>query len=159
LHQKDRERNVYGLKEKNIAKTYITLMGLTKNDPDAIRLMNWKKPTEKDVSMTTHVYLRSFKRIWQKSSGDFPTVLYEVVSKRSSVIDETLSIQDVNDFLEELCETHNKRYDQPVFSVLHLSKIRLSTVQAKILQRLYNRATPEEQRWIVRIILKGVSSP
>jgi DNA ligase-4 len=28
-------------------------------------------------------------------------------------------------------------------------------VQSKILQRVYNRTTPEEQRWIVRIILKG----
>lgn len=27
--------------------------------------------------------------------------------------------------------------------------------QAKILQRVYNETTPEEQRWIVRIILKG----
>jgi DNA ligase 4 len=61
FHQKDRERNVYGLKEKNIAKTYITLMGLTKNDPDAIRLLNWKKPTERDVSMTAHLYLPRFR--------------------------------------------------------------------------------------------------
>lgn len=29
-------------------------------------------------------------------------------------------------------------------------------VQSKILQRIYNRTTPEEQRWIVRIILKGI---
>jgi hypothetical protein len=28
-------------------------------------------------------------------------------------------------------------------------------VQSKILQRIYNRSTAEEQRWIVRIILKG----
>lgn len=28
-------------------------------------------------------------------------------------------------------------------------------IQSKILQRMYNRSTPEEQRWIVRIILKG----
>ena len=27
--------------------------------------------------------------------------------------------------------------------------------QSKIMQRIYNRTTPEEQRWIVRIILKG----
>jgi hypothetical protein len=29
-------------------------------------------------------------------------------------------------------------------------------VQSKILRRVYNGATPEEQRWIVRVILKGV---
>jgi hypothetical protein len=28
-------------------------------------------------------------------------------------------------------------------------------MQAKILQRIYNRATSEEQLWVVRIILKG----
>ena len=27
--------------------------------------------------------------------------------------------------------------------------------QSKTLQKIYNRATPDEQRWIVRIILKG----
>ena len=27
--------------------------------------------------------------------------------------------------------------------------------QSKIMQRIYNRTTPEEQKWIVRIILKG----
>ncbi|KAG1798001.1 uncharacterized protein BJ212DRAFT_1488739 [Suillus subaureus] len=52
---------------EDLAKTYIKLIPLGIRDPDAIRLLNWKKPTEKD-----------------KSSGDFPTVLYEVVSKRSS---------------------------------------------------------------------------
>jgi len=40
---------VYGLKEKNLAKTYIKLIPLGTRDPDAIRLLNWKKPTEKDV--------------------------------------------------------------------------------------------------------------
>lgn len=47
--QKDRERAVYGLKEKNLAKTYIKLIPLGRHDPDAIRLLNWKKPTEKEV--------------------------------------------------------------------------------------------------------------
>jgi hypothetical protein len=27
--------------------------------------------------------------------------------------------------------------------------------QSKIMQRIYNRTTPEEQKWVVRIILKG----
>ena len=30
-------------------------------------------------------------------------------------------------------------------------------IQSKILQRIYNRATAEEQKWIVRIVLKGMS--
>jgi DNA ligase 4 len=49
LPQKDRERPIYGQKEKNIAKMYIKLIPLGTKDPDAIRLMNWKKPSEKEV--------------------------------------------------------------------------------------------------------------
>jgi hypothetical protein len=36
----------------------------------------------------------------------------------------------------------------------HISRIPRDA-QSKIMQRIYNRTTPEEQRWIVRIILKG----
>ena len=32
-----------------------------------------------------------------------------------------------------------------------------SDAQSKTMQRIYNRTTPEEQRWIVRIILKGAA--
>ncbi|OSD05522.1 DNA ligase 4 [Trametes coccinea BRFM310] len=122
LPQKDRERAVYGLKEKNLAKAYIKLIPLGRHDPDAIRLLNWKKPTERD-----------------RSSGDFPTVLYEVVNKRSSVVEGSLSINEVNDILDELSQNMGK-----------------SDVQSRILQRLYNQSTPEEQKWVVRIILKDL---
>ncbi|KAJ8590777.1 DNA ligase 4 [Rhizopogon salebrosus TDB-379] len=122
LPQKDRERAVYGLKEKNLAKTYIKLIPLGMRDPDAIRLLNWKKPTEKD-----------------KSSGDFPAVLYEVVSKRSSVVEGSLSVHDLNAILDDLSKNMGKQ-----------------DIQSRILQRIYNRATAEEQRWIVRIILKDM---
>lgn len=47
--QKDRERSVYGLKEKNLAKTYIKLIPLGMRDPDAIRLLNWKRPAGTEV--------------------------------------------------------------------------------------------------------------
>ncbi|OAX43215.1 DNA ligase 4 [Rhizopogon vinicolor AM-OR11-026] len=122
LPQKDRERAVYGLKEKNLAKTYIKLIPLGMRDPDAIRLLNWKKPTEKD-----------------KSSGDFPTVLYEVVSKRSSVVEGSLSVHDLNAILDDLSKNMGKQ-----------------EIQSRILQRIYNRATAEEQRWIVSVILKDM---
>ncbi|KAH7924280.1 ATP-dependent DNA ligase [Leucogyrophana mollusca] len=122
LPQKDRERAVYGLKEKNLAKTYIKLIPLGMKDPDAIRLLNWKKPTEKD-----------------KSSGDFPTVLFEVVGKRSSVVEGSLSVEDLNELLDEISKNMGKQ-----------------EIQSRILQRVYNRATAEEQRWIVRIILKDM---
>jgi DNA ligase 4 len=75
----------------------------------------------------------------EKTSGDFPSVLHDVVSKRSSVIQGSLSIDDLNEILDSLAENMGKQ-----------------DKQSKILQRVYNRATPDEQRWIVRIILKGM---
>ncbi|KIK60460.1 hypothetical protein GYMLUDRAFT_73906 [Collybiopsis luxurians FD-317 M1] len=123
LPQKDRERAVYGLKETALAKSYIKLIPLNKKDPDAQRLLNWKKPSERNKS----------------ASGDFPTVVYEVVKKRSTVIDSTLRIDELNSFLDELSNSIGKQ-----------------DTQAKILQRIYNRATPNEQSWIVRIILKDL---
>ncbi|KIK82388.1 hypothetical protein PAXRUDRAFT_35579 [Paxillus rubicundulus Ve08.2h10] len=122
FRSKDRERAVYGLKEKNLAKTYIKLIPLGPRDPDAIRLFNWKKPSGKHAV-----------------SGDFSNVLYDVVSKRSSVVEGSLSVQDLNDSLDELSRNMGKQ-----------------EVQSKILQRIYNRATADEQRWIVRIILKDM---
>ncbi|KAI0820786.1 DNA ligase 4 [Trametes gibbosa] len=122
LPQKDRERAIYGLKEKNLAKAYIKVIPLGRHDPDAIRLLNWKKPTDR-----------------YHSSGDFPTVLYEVVNKRSSVVEGTMTITDINNLLDELAQNMGK-----------------SDIQSKILQRAYDRCTPEEQRWLVRIILKDM---
>ncbi|KAH9000515.1 ATP dependent DNA ligase domain-containing protein [Lactarius akahatsu] len=122
LPQKDRERAIYGLKEKNIAKMYIKLIPLGPKDPDAIRLLEWKKPSGPD-----------------RSSGDFPTVFYEVIAKRSSVIEGTLTIDDLNDALNEMSKNISK-----------------GDAQSKIMRRIYNRTTPEEQRWIVRIILKDL---
>ncbi|EKM49973.1 uncharacterized protein PHACADRAFT_178599 [Phanerochaete carnosa HHB-10118-sp] len=122
LPQKDRERAVYGLKEKALAKIYIRMIPLQKQDRDAIRLLNWKKPADKEAS-----------------AGDFPTVLYEVISKRSSVIQGSLSVEDVNDVLDELAKNGGK-----------------SEPQVKIMTRVYNSMTAEEQRWLVRIILKDM---
>lgn len=107
--QKDRERAVYGLKEQNLAKTYIKLIPLGPRDPDAIRLTNWKKPTDKDVNVIC-VLVNGKADKNQKSSGDFPTVLYEVISKRSSVVESSLTIDDLNKMLDELAENMGSRY-------------------------------------------------
>jgi len=74
----------------------------------------------------------------RSTSGDFSSILHEVISKRSSVIKGTLTIDDLNRYLDEITESMGKQ-----------------DKQSKILQKIYNRATPDEQRWIVRIILKG----
>ena len=52
LPDKDRERVVYGMKEKNLAKAYIKIIPLESKSPDAIRLLNWKRPSEQHVGRT-----------------------------------------------------------------------------------------------------------
>lgn len=47
--KKDRERAIFGLKEKNLARVYIKLIPLGMRDPDSIRLLNWKRPTVENV--------------------------------------------------------------------------------------------------------------
>lgn len=74
----------------------------------------------------------------RSTSGDFSSILHEVISRRSTVIKGTLTIDDLNRYLDEITENIGKQ-----------------DKQSKILQKIYNRATPDEQRWIVRIILKG----
>ena len=74
----------------------------------------------------------------RSASGDFSSILYEVIRKRSSVIQGTLTIDDLNRYLDEITENIGKQ-----------------DKQSKVLQRIYNRATADEQRWIVRILLKG----
>ena len=76
-----------------MAKAYIKLIPLGMGDPDALRLLDWKRPTERE-----------------DTSGDFSTVLYEVVSKRSSVLEGSMSIDDLNDILDELSKNSGKQW-------------------------------------------------
>ncbi|KAG6866563.1 DNA ligase (ATP) [Blastosporella zonata] len=71
LPQKDRERAVYGLKEKNLAKLYIKLIPLGMKDPDAIRLLNWKKPTEREVRVQLPAGVYAVKTLLRKRLETF----------------------------------------------------------------------------------------
>lgn len=64
------------------------------------------------------------------STGDFPTVLYDVVEKRSSVIEGSLSVDDLNDILDELSKSNGKRFSGNIQS--HSIKM---TANRMILQR------------------------
>jgi DNA ligase-4 len=45
------------------------------------------------------------------SSGDFPAVLHDVVRKRTSVIEGSLSVDDLNEILDELSKNMGKGSD------------------------------------------------
>lgn len=106
--QKDRERAVYHIKEKTLAKIYIRLIPLNTKDSDAVRLMNWKRPTEKDVRFFVYRTINWKLITWQKTAGDFPMVLSDVLSKRSNVMQGTLNIDRVNNLLDELSKANGK---------------------------------------------------
>ncbi|KAG8906784.1 hypothetical protein FRB99_006161 [Tulasnella sp. 403] len=121
LPHKDRERATYGLKEAGIAKAYIGALGLDKHSRDAVRLIKWRQPTRDN-----------------KSAGDFPNVLFEVVNARSTVTEGTMSVDDVNDVLDEI----SRASKEPEY--------------VKLFSRICERCTPNEQYWIIRIILKDL---
>ncbi|KAG8889218.1 DNA ligase (ATP) [Tulasnella sp. 332] len=83
--QKDRERATYGLKEAGIAKAFIGALGLDRHSRDATRLIKWKQPTSDN-----------------KTAGDFPSVVFDVVNARSTVTEGTMSVDDINDVLDEI---------------------------------------------------------
>lgn len=46
----------------------------------------------------------------QKMAGDFPMVLFEVISKRSNVMEGTLTIDRLNNLLDELSKAGGKMF-------------------------------------------------
>lgn len=64
---------MYGLKEKNLAKTYIKLIPLGMKDPDAIRLLNWKRPSGKYVCISTSLTNFSSQIVFSQDLAISPT--------------------------------------------------------------------------------------
>ncbi|KAL7418092.1 ATP dependent DNA ligase domain-containing protein [Mrakia frigida] len=123
IPERDKERSVYGLKEQALAKCYIKVLGLDAKKTEAgRRLTQWKQPTGKDNQVT----------------GDFASVLYEVVKERSDVSKSTLTIDEVHELLDQL------------------SKATGDEAKSAILSKFYHNLEAKDQRWLVRIILKDL---
>ena len=102
LPEKDRERAMYGLKEKTIAKILIKIMKINKDSEDGYSLLNWKQPGQKTVS---------------RMAGDFAGRCYEVVSKRPMRIEVgNMTIGEVNDLLDRLSTTPKEEQQIPIFA-------------------------------------------
>ncbi|EXJ78760.1 DNA ligase 4 [Capronia coronata CBS 617.96] len=85
IPDKDRDRGVYGLKEKILGKLLVKIMKIDKNSEDGFNLLHWKIPGQ------------------SKSAGDFALRCYEVISKRPMRIDVgDMSIEEVNHLLDQL---------------------------------------------------------
>lgn len=67
----------------------------------------------------------------------------------------TLTIDRLNNLLDELSKAGGKMCATDLMAmVLHID-LSLRDQQTTIMTAIYNNCTPTEQRWIVRIILKG----
>ncbi|KAJ1304100.1 hypothetical protein OPQ81_008505 [Rhizoctonia solani] len=123
LPDKDRERAVYGLKESSMAKCFLASMGIDPKSLDGKRVLNWKKPTPDNPTV-----------------GDFPTTLYEVLAPRCPNTHGTLTIDRLNELLDDLTKA-----------------ARNLEMQMRVIRKICDACTAVEQRWIVRIILKDLA--
>ncbi|KAF1918419.1 DNA ligase 4 [Ampelomyces quisqualis] len=124
IPDKDRDRAMYGLKEKTIAKVLIKLTKISKDSDDAKHMLNWKLPGQLHKGAAS-------------TAGDFAGRCYEVLVSRqlrSELSD--MSIAEVNNALDKL------------------SQLGSEDEQVKIFQRLYRRMNAEEMTWLIRMILR-----
>ena len=102
IPEKDRERAMYGLKEKTIAKLLIKIMRLNKDAEDAYSLLNWKQPGHSSVS---------------RMAGDFAGRCYEAISKRPILTEAgNMTICEVNDLLDRLSAAQKEDAQEPIFA-------------------------------------------
>ncbi|KAE8146821.1 ATP dependent DNA ligase domain-containing protein [Aspergillus avenaceus] len=88
LPDKDRDRAMYGIKEKVIGKLLIKIMKIDKNSEDGLNLLNWKLPGQAAAS---------------SMAGDFAGRCYTVISKRPMRTEPgNMTIEEVNERLDQL---------------------------------------------------------
>ncbi|KAI9801549.1 MAG: DNA ligase (ATP) [Sarcosagium campestre] len=102
---KDRDRPMYGLKEKAIGKLLVRVMKINKNSEDGFSLLNWKLPG---------------RNVASRMAGDFAGRCFEVISKRpmrTTVGD--LTIEEVNQALDRLAAAQKEEQQMPIFQMLY----------------------------------------
>ena len=100
--EKDRERGMYGLKEKTIGKLLIRVMKINKDSEDGYNLLNWKQPGQTTVS---------------RMAGDFAGRCFEVISKRPMRTEAgNMTIGEVNDLLDKLSAAQKEDAQLPIFA-------------------------------------------
>ncbi|PYI11130.1 ATP-dependent DNA ligase [Aspergillus sclerotiicarbonarius CBS 121057] len=103
LPDKDRDRAMYGIKEKTIGKLLVKIMKIDKNSEDGFSLLNWKLPGQTDSS--------------RSMAGDFARRCYDIISKRpmrTGVGD--MLIQDVNEKLDQLSNASKEEQQLPILT-------------------------------------------
>ncbi|KAJ5636168.1 Nucleic acid-binding OB-fold [Penicillium longicatenatum] len=88
LPDKDRDRPMYGMKEKAIGKMLVKIMKINRDSEDGYNLLNWKLPGQSAAT---------------RMAGDFAGRCHDVLSKRPIRTEPgDMSIEEVNDKLDKL---------------------------------------------------------
>ena len=102
LPDKDRDRAMYGIKEKVIGKMLVKIMKIDKNSEDALNLLNWKLPGQTAAT---------------RMAGDFAGRCYDVLSKRPMRTEVgDMSIEEVNEKLEKLSAASKESEQTPILA-------------------------------------------
>ncbi|KAF5865704.1 DNA ligase (ATP) [Aspergillus alliaceus] len=102
LPDKDRDRAMYGIKEKAIGKLLIKIMKIDKNSEDALNLLNWKLPGQTTAS---------------SMAGDFAGRCYGVISKRPMRTEVgDMTIEEVNEKLDQLSAASKEEQQSPILA-------------------------------------------
>lgn len=85
MPERDKKRSMYKIKEVNMAKLFVRILGISPASEDAISIAKWKIPGARGAA------------------GDFPGRLYEVLRSRAAISDwGDMSIDEVNELLDQL---------------------------------------------------------
>eukprot|EP00268_Persea_americana_P049947 TRINITY_DN5399_c0_g1_i4.p1 TRINITY_DN5399_c0_g1~~TRINITY_DN5399_c0_g1_i4.p1 ORF type:complete len:1125 (+),score=246.07 TRINITY_DN5399_c0_g1_i4:102-3377(+) len=98
----DRERGSYGLKESVLSTCLIDALGISRDSPDALRLLNWRKG-----GATTGA-----------NAGNFPLVASEVLQRRQGTASGGLTIKELNESLDQLASNDNRGEKTNILSAL-----------------------------------------
>jgi DNA ligase 4 len=101
IPEKDRDRPMYGLKEKAIGKLLVKLLKISPSSDDGSNLLNWKLPGQTTAS---------------RMAGDFAGRCYEVISKRSMRQGfGDMRIDEVNELLDKLSAAQKEENQLLIF--------------------------------------------
>jgi DNA ligase-4 len=143
----DRERGSYGLKESVLATCLIDALGISRDAPDAVRLLNWRKGGTAKAGA---------------NAGNFSLIAAEVLQRRQGMASGGLTIKELNDLLDRLASSENRCFSNHKESILFLftllSCFLLGSRAEKtlVLSTLIQKTNAQEMKWVIRIILKDL---
>ncbi|CED85204.1 dna ligase 4 [Phaffia rhodozyma] len=123
IPERDRDRATYNLKEQALARCYVEVLNFDPKMGEGKRLINWKQPLSGGKETNT-------------KTGDFASVLLAALEPRISLRESTLTVDEVNEKLDELSRSTD------------------SKARCAVISYFARHLTALEQQWLVQIILK-----